>query len=191
MKEKIILIGGGGHCRSVIDVIEQEGRFTIAGIIEKSANESKTVYNYNVIGTDDELEKLSQQYKYAFITVGHVESNKVRVKLFYKLKALGFNIPTIISPLAYVSKYARVGEGSIIMHHALINVSASVGVNCIINSKALVEHDAIIEKNCHVSTGAIVNGGTILKANSFYGSNTTCKEMSQIEGFIKAGRVVK
>lgn len=191
MKKKIILIGGGGHCRSVIDVIEQEGRFTIAGIIEKYAGESEAVLGYKLIGTDDELEKLRKQYEYAFITIGHIKSNSVRVKLFHRLKALGFKIPTIISPLAYVSKHATVAKGSIVMHHALINASASVGENCIINSKVLIEHDAVIENNCHISTGAIVNGGSIVKADSFYGSNSTCKEVSQVEGFIKAGSVVK
>ena len=191
MKEKIILIGGGGHCRSVIDVIEQEGRFAIAGIIEKYAGEAQAVLGYELIGTDDELEELREQYEYAFITIGHIKSNSVRVKLFHTLKALGFKIPTIISPLAYVSKHAKVARGSVVMHHALINASASVGENCIINTKALIEHDAVIENNCHISTGAIVNGGTIIKADSFYGSNATCKETCHIEGFIKAGSVVK
>lgn len=191
MKEKIILIGGGGHCRSVIDVIEQEGKFMIAGIIEKYAGESEAVLGYKILGSDDELEKLREQYKYAFITIGHIKSNSVRVKLFHRLKELGFQIPTIISPLAYVSKHATIGEGSVVMHHALINASASVGENCIINSKALIEHDAIIEDNCHVSTGAIVNGGSIIKTDSFYGSNATCKEVSQVKGFVKAGSVVK
>lgn len=191
MKEKILLIGGGGHCTSVIDVIEKEGRFEIAGIIEKYEGESQTVLGYPLIGTDNELEQLREQYMYAFITIGHVKSNSVRVKFFHKLQSLGYKIPTIISPLAYVSKHANVGEGTIIMHHALVNASATVGKNCIINSKALIEHDAVIEEQSHISTGAIVNGGSVVKANTFYGSNATCKEISSVEGFVKAGSVVK
>lgn len=189
--KKIILIGGGGHCKSVIDVIEQEGKYEIAGIIEKYVGESKPVLGYPLIGTDDELEKLREQYEYAFVTIGHVKSNSIRVKLFEKLLSLGYKIPTIISPLSYVSKHAQVAEGSVIMHHALINANAQIGKNCIINSKALVEHDAVVEDNVHISTGAIVNGGAIVKADSFYGSNVTCKELSEIKGFIKAGSVVK
>lgn len=189
--EKIILIGGGGHCKSVIDVIEQEKKFEIAGIIEKHNNESATLLGYPVIGTDDKLEKLREQYQYAFISIGHVKSNNVRVKLFYKLQSLGYKLPTIISPLAYVSKHAKVASGSVVMHHALINANAKIGKNCIINSKALVEHDAVVEDNSHISTGAIVNGGALVKKNSFYGSNATCKEAACIEGFIKAGSVVK
>jgi len=189
--EKIILIGGGGHCKSVIDVIEQEKKFEIAGIIEKYSGESETIFGYPLIGTDDDLDTLKEQYQYAFVTIGHIRSNSVRVKLFHKLQSLGYKIPTIISPLAYVSKHAKVAEGSIVMHHALINANAKIGKNCIINSKALVEHDAVVEDNSHISTGAIVNGGALVKENSFYGSNATCKEIACIEGFIKAGSVVK
>lgn len=189
--EKIILIGGGGHCKSVIDVIEQEKKFEIAGIIEKHGAESESLLGYPVIGTDYDLEKLREQYQYAFVSIGHVKSNSVRVKLFYKLQSLGYKIPTIISPLAYVSKHAKVAEGSIVMHHTLINANAKIGKNCIINSKALIEHDAIVQDHTHISTGAIVNGGATIKENSFYGSNATCKETASIEGFIKAGSVVK
>ena len=79
--EEILLIGGG-HCKSVIDVIEQEGRFFIAGIIDKRELLGQEVLGYKVIGLDDDLEKFSKKYKYAFITVGQIRSNTVRVKLF-------------------------------------------------------------------------------------------------------------
>ena len=191
MKEQIILIGGGGHCKSVIDVIEQEGRFEIAGIIEKYVGESEAVLGYPLIGTDDELEKLRQEYSYAFVTIGHLASNKVRVKLFEKLKVLEFNIPVIISPLAYVSKHARVARGTVVMHHALLNAAVDVGENCIINSKALLEHDVVVGDNSHISTGAILNGGVSVESNSFVGSGAVVKQGSNISGFIKMGSVVK
>ena len=191
MKSEILLIGGGGHCKSVIDVIEQEGKFEIAGIVEKFAGESKEVLGYPLIGTDDELAELRKEYKYAIVTVGHVKSNTIRVKLFHILKDLDFTLPVIVSPLAYLSRHAEVAEGTVLLHHALVNAGAKVEKNCIINSKALVEHDVIIEEHTHISTGAIVNGGARVKANTFYGSNATSKESTKIEGFIKAGSVVK
>ena len=191
MKKKIILIGGGGHCRSVIDVIEQENRFEIAGIIEKYAGESEAVLGYPLIGTDDELKKLRQEYEYALVTVGHIASNSIRVKLFNRLKEVGFTLPVVVSPLAYVSKHAKVAAGTVVMHHALVNASASVGENCIINSKALVEHDVVVGAHCHISTGAVLNGGVHIEANSFIGSGSVTKEGISISGFIKAGSVVK
>ena len=191
MKPEIILIGGGGHCRSVIDVIELEDRYKIAGIVVNDMPKGSKILNYEVIGRDDDLEMLYRKYKYAFIAVGHIKSNRIRVKLFQKLKEIGFVLPVIISPLAYVSKYADIAEGTVIMHHALVNANAKVGQNCIINTKALIEHNAVIEDNCHISTAAVVNGEAVVKENSFYGSNAVSKEGVQIEGFIKAGSIAK
>ena len=191
MKEKILLIGGGGHCKSVIDVIEQENKFTIVGIIDKKKLIGQRVLGYKVIGSDDDLEQLSYKYKYAFITVGQIRSNAIRVKLFHTLKKFDYQLPIIISPIAYVSKHAIINEGSIIMHHALVNTDAKVGKNCIINSKALIEHDSSIGDHCHISTAVVINGGVEVKENSFVGSNSTTKEYCEIDGFMKAGEVLK
>ena len=191
MKKEILLIGGGGHCKSVIDVIEMEGVFQIAGIIDQEELIGQKVFDYEVIWCDDDLEKLSAKYNYACITIGQVKTPQIRIKLYKMLKESGYKLPVIISPLAYVSKYAHIKEGTIIMHHALVNANAKIGSSCIINTKALVEHDSTIEDNCHISTGAIVNGGVVVKSGTFYGSNATSKEYVKTSGFIKAGSVVK
>ena len=188
--KSILLIGGGGHCRSVIDVVEQSGEFQIAGIIDKQELIGQEVLGYQVIGCDDDLESLYEKYQYAIITVGHVRSNSIRIKLFDQLKKIGYALPTIISPRAYLSRHAQVEEATIVMHGAIINANAKIGKNSIINSNALVEHDAIIEDHCHISTGAIVNGAVYVKANTFFGSQATSKEAITVEGFIKAGSVV-
>ncbi len=191
MKKKILLIGGGGHCKSVIDVIEQENKYIIMGIIDKKEIIGQDLLGYKVIGCDDDLEKLFEKYKYAIITVGQIKSNNLRVKLFDKVKSIGYKLPVIKSPLSYVSTYAHVDEGTVVMHHAVVNADAKIGKNCIINTKALIEHDVTIEDNCHISTGAILNGGAKVKENTFYGSNATSKEYVEIDGFIKAGSLVK
>lgn len=189
--EKIILIGGGGHCKSCIDVIEQEGRFQIAGIIDKAQPIGTKVLGYEIIGSDDDLSEFAQKYRFALIAVGQIRSADVRVRLFELTKDAGFELPIVISPRAYVSKHAKVEEGTIVMHDVLINADAKIGRNCIINTKALVEHDAVVEDNCHISTGAIINGGTVVRSNTFYGSNATSKEYVEVSGFVKAGSVVK
>ena len=187
----IILIGGGGHCRSAIDVIEAENRFRIVGIVDKKEKIGDLVLGYPVIASDDQLGDLHVTVANAFVAVGHIASNEARKRLYLTIKQLGFSIPTIISPLAYVSKYASIGEGTIVMHQALVNANARVGRNCIINTKALIEHDAVVEDNCHISTGAIVNGGVYVKEDTFFGSNATSKQSIVISGFIKAGSIVK
>ena len=191
MKEKIVLIGGGGHCHSVIDVIELENRYEIIGIVDTKENIGKKVLGYEIIGCDDDLETIFLSCKNALITVGQIKTSDLRIKLFDKLKDIGFNFPVIISPIAYVSKHATIDEGTVIMHHALVNANVKIGKNCIINSKALIEHDCIIGDNCHISTASVINGGVTVKANTFFGSNATSKQAIEIAGFIKAGSLVK
>ncbi len=190
--EKILLIGGGGHCKSVIDLIEQEKKFEIAGIIDQRELLGSKVLGYDIIGSDSDLKTLADKYSYALITVGQIKSPAIRIKLFELAKETGFTLPTIISPRAYISKYATIDEGTVIMHDALINANVTIGKNCIINTKALIEHDSVIEDNCHISTGAIVNGDVTVKQNSFIGSGTVSRESITIKesSFIKAGSVI-
>ena len=191
MKEKIILVGGGGHCHSVIDVIEQTKKYEIIGIVDTKENIGKKVLDYEIVACDDDLEDLFKTCKNAVITIGHIKTNELRKNLFEKAKNIGFYFPTIISPLAYVSKYSFIDEGTVVMHHALVNANAKIGKNCIINTKALIEHDCIVEDNSHISTASIINGGVIVKNDSFVGSNSTSKQSIEISGFIKAGSLAK
>jgi sugar O-acyltransferase (sialic acid O-acetyltransferase NeuD family) len=192
MKPKLILIGGGGHCASCIDVIEQEGKFEIAGIVD-GAITAGTLLGYSILGGDNSLEQLRSDCAYALVTVGQIKSPSVRVRLYDRAKSLGFKLPTIISPRAYVSRHATIGEGTIIMHDALINSRAVIGNNCIINTKALIEHDGFVEDNCHISTAATVNGGSLIRQGTFMGSNSVTREGVQTRenDFIKAGALFK
>ena len=189
----ILLIGAGGHCKACIDVIEQIGEWHIAGIIDRKDSGVNEVLGYPVIGCDDDLAELRKQYDYAFVTVGQIRSAELKIKLFNQIKFLGFKQPGLVSPLAYVSKHATLGEGTIVMHYAMVNAAAKVGDNCIVNSKALIEHDAVIENHCHISTGATINGGVVVGEQSFIGSHATTKQTITIspKSFIKAGSVVK
>lgn len=193
MKEKIILIGGGGHCKSCIDVIEQEDRFTIAGIVDMPEKKQHNVLDYPVIGADADLAELIKSFPNVLITLGQIKSPARRMELFNDLIQMGARFPMIQSPLAYVSPHAQVAEGTIVMHHALINAGASVGRNCIINTKALVEHDAVIEDHCHISTGAVVNGGVKIGSGSFFGSGAVSEEYTSIpsNSFIKANSLYR
>lgn len=193
MKESIILIGGGGHCKSCIDVIEQEGKYSIAGIVDLPEKVGETILEYPIIATDDQIKDLTKKHQNFLITLGQIKSPDRRVEIFNLLKEYKVNLPVIISPTAYVSKHAKIGEGTIIMHQALLNTNAKVGSNCIINTKTLIEHDAEIGDHCHISTGAIINGHTVVGEKSFLGSNSVSRESIQIptNSFIKANSLVK
>ena len=180
MKKKLLLIGGGGHCKSCIDVIEKEGNYQIAGIMDSPKMLHQKVLGHEVITTDKELPDLAKQGYSFLICIGQIESPKKRIEVFEELKNNSASLATIISPTAYVSQHSQIGDGTIIMHHAVVNAGAKIGKNCIINSKALVEHDAIIEDHCHVSTGAIINGGVQVGSGTFIGSNAVCREYIRI-----------
>jgi sugar O-acyltransferase (sialic acid O-acetyltransferase NeuD family) len=171
-KENIILIGGGGHCRACIDVIEAQGKFLIAGIIDVKEKLRQKVSGYELIGCDEDLPGLIRQYKYYLITIGQIRNVEKRKASFDYLRKIGGVFPVIISPFAYVSNQASIGDGSIIMHNAFINSSADIGSNCIINTGVIIEHDVKIEDNCHISTGAIVNGQCLIGECTLLGSGS-------------------
>ena len=177
MSEKIVLVGAGGHAKSLIDVIELENKFEIFGLVDNAKNGE--VLGYKVLGTDEILKEIKSECANAIVAVGQIKSAKIRISLFNKLKELGFNLPVIISPLAYVSKHASIGAGTAVMHCACINAGAKVGENCIINTKALIEHDAVVGDNCHISTARVIN--VRVGDGVFFGSNATAKNGVIIE----------
>lgn len=187
--KKIILVGAGGHCKSCIDVIENENKYKITGIIDKKKN---FLLNYKVF-SESYLNKKLIKNNYAFATVGQIKNYKVRVKLFNKLKNLGFKIPSIISPSAYISKHAVIGQGTIVMHGAIVNAGVIIGNNCIINTNSLIEHDVIIGDHTHVSTEATINGGVIIGKKVFIGSRSIIKDNISIGecSIVGAGLYIK
>ncbi|MDX8409984.1 MAG: acetyltransferase [Mariprofundales bacterium] len=175
-KPNIILIGAGGHAHACIDVIEQHGQYEIAGLVSMPEDLHTRHLGYTVIATDEDLPQLVKEFQYAFIPVGQIKSPGIRIRLYQQVAELGFQLPTIIAPTAYVSHHATIGAGSIVMHGAIVNAGAEVGINCIINTCALIEHDAIVENHCHISTSAIINGDVRIGAGSFVGSAAVIKE---------------
>ena len=170
--EPIILIGGGGHCISCIDVIEKGGFYKILGILDLPEKVGQKVLGYSVIGTDNELEKFLPHCSNFLITIGQIDSYFLREKKYKEVKEAGGKLPVIISPLAYVSKHAEIAEGTVIMHNVLVNACAKIGKACIINTNALIEHEAEIGDFCHISTSSIANGQVKVGSGCFIGSNT-------------------
>ena len=189
MKADLILIGGGGHCKSCIDVIETTGQFNILGILDDESKVDSELLGYKYIGTDNDIASYQGTNVEFLVTVGQVASPNLRKYLFKMVKDTNNNFATVVSPRAYVSDRSSVGKGTIVMHDALINVGVTIGVNCIINTKALVEHDSTIGAHCHISTAAIINGNVHISEGSFFGSNAVSNHSisSSPGSFIKAG----
>jgi sugar O-acyltransferase (sialic acid O-acetyltransferase NeuD family) len=125
---------------------------------------------------DEDLPRLTTQFAYFLISAGQIGLPTLRERLFATVLAAGGRLPVIRSPEAYTSRHARLGDGTVVFHGAIVNAGAEIGRNGIINTAALVEHDAIIGDHCHVSTGARVNGGCQIGSRSFIGSGAVLKE---------------
>ena len=191
-REPLILVGGGGHCKSCIDVIEAEGRYSIAGIVDVREKLHRKLLGYEVIGHDNDLPALVADYGNFLITLGHLRSPAARIRLFVALKELGARLPIVISPLARVARTATLGEGSIVMHGTVVNADAKIGKNCIINTGAIVEHDAIVGDHTHISTGCTVNGECRVGTGCFVGSRSVLVQTVSVpdETMVGAGAVV-
>ncbi len=166
----LILVGGGGHCKSVIDVAESAG-YTILGILDMPGCVGTKVLGYPMLGTDDDIPAYVDKAEFV-ITVGFIKNPAVRIKLFNKVKEAGGKLATLIASTAHVSQYATIGEGTVVMHQAFVNAGAQVGSNVILNTFANIEHDAVIGDQCHISTGTMVNGDCKVGNNCFIGSQS-------------------
>lgn len=187
----LILVGGGGHCKSVIEAAESTGA-RIAGILDTAENVGKKVLGYNIIGTDDLIPEWVDRADF-LVTVGHIKDASVRIKLHHKIRTAGGHLATLVASTAHVSKYAVIGEGSVIMHQAMVNADAKIGMGCIINTFANIEHDAVIGDYCHISTGAMVNGNCVVGEGTFLGSQSVMVNGVSVTGgcVIAAGAMVR
>ena len=175
-KSELIVIGAGGHSRSCIDTIEQEGKYKIGGLVGFSQEVGSSQFGYEVLSDDSGLSELASQFEFALVALGQIHSPELRIRLYEQSITAGFIFPSIIAPSAYVSPHAKLGAGTIVMQGAILSAGVVVGENCIVNTRALLEHDSQVSDHCHISTGAIINGNTSIGKGSFIGSGSVVKE---------------
>lgn len=180
MKPQLLLVGAGGHAVSCIDVIEQEEHYSVVGIVGIMNEIGSHVGRYPVIGCDSDLDKLRQITGFALVTLGQIKTPNARKYMFETLSQIGYQMPTIVSPHAYVSPHAFLGEGTIVMHGAVVNAGVVIGRNCILNSNCLIEHGVSIEDHVHVSTACVINGDVRVGAGTFLGSASCIRQSLSI-----------
>jgi sugar O-acyltransferase (sialic acid O-acetyltransferase NeuD family) len=188
----LLLIGCGGHARSLMDVIETAGEWRIHGLVGLPDQVGSEVLGRPVIGSDTDLPTLRDTCPAAVLAIGQLPNPELRQRLATRLKELGFHFPVLMSPHAVVSPHSRLGAGTVVGHGAIVNAGAIVGAHCILNSRALIDHDVRIGDHCHVSTGALVNGGVEIGNGSFVGSGAMLREGLQLPAgtVISAGKRV-
>lgn len=185
--KKIVLIGGGGHSKVIIDIIKSNNDFEIVGITEKNSM-LKKINGIPILGDDSILDKLfNQGVEYAFICIGISKGINLRNTLYNKVKKIGFKIPTLIHRQAIISPYAKIGQGSCVMAGAIINSHAQIGENSVINTGSIIEHDCVIGNNTFISPGAILAGNVTVKDNSFIGIGSKIIEGKTIGNNVTIG----
>ena len=168
-------------------MIEEQGLYRIAGLIGLESERGERVFGYPVLGCDADLPELLRCHDAGLVSIGQIKTVEPRLRLFAKLLENNRLPPPIVSPRAYVSRHAVLGDGTVVMHGAIVNAGARVGRNCIINSLSLVEHDVTVEDHCHISTGACLNSGVLIGEGSFVGCGVAIKQGVHIGKYCLVG----
>lgn len=191
--ERIVILGNGGHAASLVDTLERQNRYTVAGYVVNDGADGSGG-KYPVLGDDHCLEKLFQSgIRYAAVGIGYLGRSHLRKELWNRLKKIGYTLPVICDPTAILAANAGIAEGSFIGKGAIVNVNALIGQMCIINTGAIIEHDCRVEDFSHVSVGSVLCGGVCVGSSSFIGANATVIQGRIIgnECIIGAGMTIK
>lgn len=171
---ELILLGGGGHCESIIEVILGLPEYSIVGILDSSYDSSKPkeIMGFPILGNDTDISKHVNSQRQFVISVGQIKTNKVRRNLFGLVIGQGGKLPVIVAKSAQVSSSAKLSDGTVVFQNAVINTNTEIGSCCIVNTGAIVEHGCTVGNFTHISTGSILNGEVVCGNNVFIGSGT-------------------
>lgn len=192
--EKIIILGKGGHARSVVDTIEREGKYEIAGYVVNDEELTQKEDDYPIIGKDEDLAHIYENgVHYAAMGIGYLGVGNLRRRLYESLKGIGYCLPVLCDPSAILSKKTQVEEGAFIGKGAIINAGATVGKMCIINSGTIIEHDCFVGDFSHIAVGAILCGNVYVGSDTLVGANATIIQGRQVDSghIIGAGEVIR
>lgn len=174
MKKTMLLIGGGGHAKSIIDSAKSNGDFTIVGILDNHLEVGECVDSIPIIGKDSDAEQYyNEGIKYAFMGIGSIGNPKVRIAIYHRLSRLGYQFPNVIDASAVLAKNIHLGDGNYIGKGAIIGSEAKIGHNCIINTGAIVEHECEVCDFVHVASGATLCGQVKIGSLTHIGANAT------------------
>jgi len=188
--KKVILLGGGGHAKCVIDAMRLEGKYSPHCILDLKKNAGKKVLGVPIAGSDADLPSYYRRgIRLCFVALGSTGDPVRRIALWKAAARAGFDFPSIIHPSAIVSVHAVIGCGVYVGPGAIINAGAVIGDGCIINSGAIIEHDCIIS---HIAPGAVLSGGVTVGDRTHLGTGCAVTHGVDIgaDSIIGAGSVV-
>lgn len=153
----LLIIGSGGHARSVLDAAVATEKFNSIAFATTDCN-SEPIAGYPVLD-ERQLDQRNIASRYGAVVVA-IGDNSVRLRKTRLLLEAGANMPSIIHPSASVSSFSKIGPGTVVLSNASINSFARVGIACIVNTGAVVEHECVLEDGVHLSPCSAIGGGT-------------------------------
>ena len=190
--EKILILGVGGHAKSVADAIRKESKYEIAGYVVNDTLEADD--RYPVIGNDDDLLRLYEEgILYAAVGIGFLGKGTLRNRLYQKLKEIGYELPVICDPSAIIADGVEIEEGTFVGKGVILNTDAKIGKMCIINTGAIVEHDCMVGDFTHIAVGTVLCGNVSVGEQVLVGANATVIQGREIAAgcIVGAGEVIK
>lgn len=170
--EDIIVVGFGGHAKSVIDSIIRTGQYNIIGFTDVVPRPEYRGIKY--LGKDNVLQEyFDNGIKKAFITIGYLGKDFTRDLLYNQIKSAGFQIPVIIDSSAVIAEDVTIGEGTFIGKGCIVNSAVEIREMCIINTGSILEHESQIGAFSHVSVNSTLCGNVFVDEHCFIGANTT------------------
>lgn len=159
MSKRVIVIGAGGHGRSVAEAILLLGRDGLVGFVDDGADVSAKVWTYPMLGRTEALHTLRKRADAVVVAIGN---NAVRERLHALVGEAGFELLSVIHPAAFVSPTATVGPGCAVMAGAIVGTEAQLGEGAIVNCGATVDHHCRVEAFGHLGVNACMAGGAVL-----------------------------
>ncbi len=175
MSKAIVLIGGGEHCKVIIESLLSSYQYQKIVIVDPVVKGE--VLGIPIVGGDECLERLfADGYSEAFISKGSIGNSALREKMFLMAEKIGFRMPRIIDKTAIISSSANIDSGVYIAKGAIISADARIERGAIVNTGAIVEHDCYIKEFAHLATGSVLAGAVSVGKHTHIGANTTIRE---------------
>lgn len=190
---RLVLVGGGEHCRVVIEAIRAAGEHEIVGVLDAKKPAGTLVGDVEILGSDRDLESMrARGAEGAVVTVGSVGDPAVRVRVADTVRAAGYTTPAIVHPRAYIAHGAQVAQGAFVAAGAVIGVDARVGEFAIVNTCAAIDHDCRVGEFAHVAPGCALSGMVVVGERTHLGTGVSVVHGIEIgsDTVVGAGAVV-
>lgn len=187
-KPYLLIYGGGGHAKSLMEMARAIGQFALAGIVDDKIPPGTRVLDVPVLGGRAVLAALRERgVELAANGVGGILDINVRVKIFSLLEEHGFRLPSLVHPRATIEPSATIGEGVQVFANAYVGSQAVLRPKCMVNTGAIVSHDCEIGPYTHIAPGALLAGHVHVGERTLIGMGVTTAVGVRIGSSVRVG----